>query len=87
MSASRRPREVSDTVFGYEHEPVDERPSEFASSSWYQPISGFQPAPVLPRGRARPEPRFGAKSMLAAVLLIVGLGAWALHAFVQMTRG
>ncbi len=80
MASSPRRRDASDTVFDYDLEPVDERPSEFAS---YEPLSGFHRAPVQVRP-ARRGSRFGFKAMLLATAVLVALGTWGLRELVTL---
>mgnify|MGYP001163038997 CR=1 FL=1 len=71
----------STQVFDWEHEPHDERPSEFAQSTGYQLHSGFYVAPVSTRRRSG-----GALVWLLAAAL-VGLSVLALVALARFLRG
>jgi len=62
-------------VYGWDDEPVDERPSEFRSTGF--PMSGYATT-VASAGRARARTRFGFKSLIVFALLLLGIGAWAL---------
>ena len=76
-------------IFGWEEEPVDERPSEFMASTGYSVLSGYHPIDEpLRRLRApRPRSRFGFKTLLVSCLVILALGAYALAELAPLLRG
>jgi hypothetical protein len=72
-------------LYGWEEEPVDERPSEFMSSTGFATLSGYHPM-MDPMRRARPRSRFGVGSMLVVVILFIALGGWAIIKIAPMLR-
>lgn len=64
-------------LFGWESEPVDERPSEFMSTG-YSSLSGYHGISDAPRLRTRSSSRFGFKSMLVFGTLMIVAGGYAL---------
>ncbi|HKX41084.1 MAG TPA: hypothetical protein VJO99_08005 [Burkholderiaceae bacterium] len=64
-------------LYAWESEPVDERPSEFMSSTGYATLSGYHSA-IGPVRRARRGSRFGLAGMLAFVLVVIAAGGWAI---------
>ena len=72
-------------IYGWDSEPVDERPSEFMSTGHSQ-LSGFHA-----QTDSRPQPRaktttIGFKSLLLIALTVVGLGAAALATLIPLLR-
>jgi hypothetical protein len=63
-------------IYGWDSEPVDERPSEFMSTG-YSHLSGFYPQTEAPPRRTKPS-LFGFKSLVLAALAVIGLGAYAI---------
>jgi len=64
-------------IYDWDSEPVDERPSEFMSSSGYSAVSGFYST----ASAARQAPRragFGFGAVLLVALAVLALGAFAL---------
>jgi hypothetical protein len=64
-------------LFDWDSEPVDERPSEFMSSSGYSAVSGFYST----ASAARQVPRrsgFGFAKLVVVALIVLALGALAL---------
>jgi hypothetical protein len=76
-------------VFGWDEEPVDERPSEFMASTGYSVLSGYHPLPddnQAPRRRRAPS-RFGLKTLLVCCAVLLALGAYALLKLAPLLRG
>lgn len=83
---NRHSRQFKETqVFGWDHEPKDERPSEFVPSTGYSVLSGYYTLPDSAVTR-RPRRRGGFNGVLVAALLAVGLGSAALIGLVHMLR-
>ena len=76
-------------VFGWEEEPVDERPSEFMASTGYSVLSGYYPIDELRRPPLAPRPRsrIGFKTLLLACVVVLALGAYALAKVVPLLHG
>lgn len=76
-------------VFGWEEEPVDERPSEFMASTGYSVLSGYHPIdePMRAQVAPRPRSRFGFKTLLLACVVVLALGAYALAKLAPLLRG
>ena len=72
-------------IYTWEDEPVDERPSEFMSSTGYPPLSDFYPMMVAQQPD-RPRSRFGFSALLIVALLPVVLGGFALAKLVPLLR-
>ena len=73
-------------VFGWDTEPVDERPSEFMPSTGYAMLSGYHGLEEAHRVR-RSRTRVGVKSLLVFVVAIVGLAIFAMLKLVAMRHG
>lgn len=69
-------------VYGWDAEPKDERPSEFAHSTGYQLHSGFYVAPVVSRRR-----RESAMLTWLAVGVVAGLAVVGLLTLVKVLHG
>ena len=81
MNSKRR--DFKDTqLFGWESEPSKQRSSEFAQSTGYSALSGYQ---VLPESRARPKAK-GIGFLMIVSGLIVSLGAAGLYWLAQFLR-
>jgi len=64
-------------IYDWDSEPVDERPSEFMSSSGYSSVTGFYST----ASSARQAPRragFGFGAVLLVALAVLALGAFVL---------
>ena len=70
-------------LYTWESEPVDERPSEFMSSTGYATLSGYHSA-IDPVRRVRRSNRFGFAGMLAVALVFVAAGGWAIVKFAPL---
>lgn len=75
-------------IFGWDEEPVDERPSEFMASTGYSVLSGYHPIdePLRPLCAQRSSGRFGFKTLLVSCLAILALGACALAELAPLLR-
>lgn len=73
-------------VFGWDEEPVDERPSEFQASTGYSVLSGYHPIDekIRPQFAPRAPSRFGLKSLLVVCIAIVLLGGYAMAKLVPL---
>ena len=81
MKSNRR--DFKDTqLFGWESEPSEQRSSEFAQSTGYSALSGYQ---VLPESRPRPKAK-GIVFLMVVSGLIVSLGAAGLYWLAQFLR-
>ena len=72
-------------IYSWEEEPVDERPSEFSSTTGHSMLSGYHPMND-PAGPPRSRSRFGFKSMLAFCAVILALGVIALMQIAPLLR-
>jgi hypothetical protein len=75
-------------VFGWEHEPADERPSEFSQSTGYSLLSGYH-APKELNARAalrRRSSGLGFKGIVAVFLVLLALSGWAMHEMAKWLR-
>jgi len=72
-------------IYSWDEEPVDERPSEFSSSTGYSVLSGYHPIND-PARRSQPRSRIGFKTMLAFCLVLLALGAFALTKLAPLLR-
>jgi hypothetical protein len=67
-------------VYQWEDEPADQRPSEFASTS-FALTSGYS---SMYASRRRPARRAGFRTLIVVTILLVGLGGWLLHHFAHL---
>lgn len=70
-------------LYGWDNEPVDERPSEFVPSTNYATLSGYHSSLDAPR-RARRGSRFGLASVLTFALLVMAAGGWAIARYLPL---
>ncbi|HEY9029451.1 MAG TPA: hypothetical protein VIO33_03430 [Burkholderiaceae bacterium] len=70
-------------LYTWESEPVDERPSEFMSSTGYASLSGYHSA-IDPVRRVRRGNRFGLAGMLAVALAFIAAGGWVIVRFAPL---
>jgi len=70
-------------VFGWDSEPVDERPSEFMSTG-YSSLSGYHGLGDARRAERHTSSRFGLKSMLVFSIAVIGAGGYALTKLAPM---
>lgn len=73
-------------IYGWDAEPVDERPSEFMESTGYAMLSGYSPMND-PLRRQRSNSRVGFKSLLLFCLVVVTIGGFALVKLGSLLRG
>jgi hypothetical protein len=78
------------SVFGWEHEPADEGPSEFSQSTGYSLLSGYH-APKALNARAARRSRgsgsgLGFKGIVAVFLVLLALSGWAVHEMAKWLR-
>ncbi|WP_280152889.1 hypothetical protein [Piscinibacter sp. XHJ-5] len=75
-------------VFGWDAEPHDERPSEFAQSSGYTVLSGYHhPSDVNARAaRRRQGSGIGFKGIVIACALLLGTSGWAIYEAMKLLR-
>jgi hypothetical protein len=71
-------------VYQWDDEPADERPSEFASTS-FTAASGYHSS-MHGRHRTRPSSRVGAKTWIGVAVVLFGLGVWAVQSFAHLLR-
>jgi hypothetical protein len=76
----------SSHIYGWDEEPVDERPSEFSSSTGYSVLSGYHPMND-PVRRPQPRSRIGFKTLVVFCAVVLALGAFALVKLAPMLRG
>lgn len=73
-------------IYGWDEEPVDERPSEFSSSTGYSVLSGYHPMNDPSRRRPR-QSRIGFKTLLFFCAVVLALGAFAIVKLAPLLRG
>lgn len=76
----------SSQIYGWDEEPVDERPSEFSSSTGYSVLSGYHPMNDSSR-RRQPRSRVGFKTLLIFCVVVLALGVFALVKLPPLLRG
>ena len=74
----------STQLYDWDIEPVDERPSEFMTSTSWSSLSGFHVAPPVVQRPA--APRVGFTRLLIAALLLLALGAFAITKIAPLLR-
>jgi hypothetical protein len=86
---SRHQQEFKSTqIFDWASEPADERPTDFARSTGFSALSGFQnlhEAPT-PSMRRRQEHRGGMLKLAASAALILGMSGVGLLVMANMLR-
>lgn len=73
-------------IYSWDEEPVDERPSEFSSTTGHSLLSGYQSA-IEPVRRSPRRSRFGFKTVLVFCVGLFALGATALVKLAPLLRG
>lgn len=73
-------------IYGWDEEPVDERPSEFMSTTGYSVLSGYHPMNDPVRSQ-RPKSRIGFKTLLVFCAVVLALGVYALVKLAPLLRG
>jgi hypothetical protein len=76
-------------VFGWDEEPADERPSEFAPTTGYSALSGYHQPADLSRRVARRQGRRGRGLGRMAVVFIalVGAAGYAMYLYARLMNG
>ena len=76
-------------VFGWDEEPSDERPSEFAPTTGYSALSGYHQPMDLSRRIAHRQSRAaaGLGRMAIAFIAIVGAAGYAMYLFAKLMHG
>jgi hypothetical protein len=72
-------------IYGWDEEPVDERPSEFSSSSGHSLLSGYHTIGDPKRAR-RSSGRLGFKSLIFFCAVILTIGTWTLVKLAPLLR-
>jgi hypothetical protein len=85
MNTKRRDYKDSQ-LFGWDAEPSEERPSEFAHSTGYSLLSGYHVLHDSPSAAGRRSKTKGLGFLLVVSALIVGLGAVGLYWLAQFLR-
>ena len=75
----------SSQIYGWDEEPVDERPSEFSSTTGYSVLSGYHP--MNDPMRRQPRSRFGFKTLVLACVMVLAFGGLALVKLAPLLRG
>jgi hypothetical protein len=73
-------------LYGWDNEPVDERPSEFMPSTGYATLSGYHSALDARRTRRHRGSRAGIAAVLVFALLAIVAGGWAIVKFAPLLR-
>jgi hypothetical protein len=76
----------STQVFGWEAEPMDERPSEFIPSTGFSSLSGYYAMPPSKNYRSRTSARSALSTWLLAAA-VLGTAAFGLFMMVRMLKG
>ena len=85
---ARNSRNFKDTqVYGWDAEPVDERPSEFVQSTGYSALSGYYAMPDVRGARGRPQKNGGLMFLMLTGSAITGLGIAGMYWLVQFLHG
>ena len=76
-------------VFGWDAEPADERPSEFAPSTGYSAFSGYHQPTSLNRRVARRQARSSGGLVRVAIVFVAILGVvgFAMYGVARMLHG
>lgn len=86
----RRPPDFKPTqVFDWDHEPADERPTDFGRSTGYSSLSGFGSLQQVSGHAHRRHQVQGASmaKLMAVTCLVLGLSVSALYTMVLYLRG
>jgi hypothetical protein len=86
----RRPPDFKPTqVFDWDHEPADERPTDFGRSTGYSGLSGFGSLQqVSGHAHRRHQPQgAGMVKLMAVTCVVLGLSVSALYTMVHYLRG
>ncbi len=74
-------------VYGWDEEPADERPSEFAPTTGYSALSGYHQPADLSRRVARRQSTGGFGRLVIVCAAIVGALGYAIYAYAKMMHG
>jgi hypothetical protein len=74
-------------VYGWDEEPADERPSEFAPTTGYSALSGYHQPTDLSRRVARRQSRSGLGRMALVFAAILGIAGYAMYCYARMRHG
>jgi hypothetical protein len=75
-------------VYGWDAEPADERPSEFAPSTGYSAFSGYHQPTSLNRRVAKRQGRSGGLvRVVVAFVGILGVAGFAMYCVARMLHG
>src|SRR5213592_4126559 len=75
-------------VFGWDAEPADERPSEFAPTTGYSAFSGYHQPTSLNRRVAKRQARSGSLVRVATVFVVIlGVAAFVMYGLARMLHG
>lgn len=72
-------------LYDWDSEPVDERPSEFSSTTGYSALSAYHSIYDAPL-RSRPRRLVGFKTMVAVCIALLAFGSWSLVTVASMLR-
>lgn len=73
-------------LYSWEDEPVNERPSEFSSTTGHSLLSGYLPMDEAVRRPPASRSRAGFKTLLVFCVALVALGAFALTKLAPLLR-
>lgn len=79
MNQSPHRRDPGPTVFGWDEEPAEERPSQFADSTQIGPASGFYRGGAVHPVRAVRRNRFGWVPIVLFLLVLIAVVGAALR--------
>jgi hypothetical protein len=86
---ARKPHDVDQThIFGWDEEPLGERPSEFVQSTGYSVLSGYHLPSELNARAARRRKGSGAGFTGLVIVFVVLLGAsgFAMHKLIELLK-
>lgn len=73
-------------IFGWDEEPVEERPSEFASTAGHSILSGYHSACVSATPPRHSQAHTGWVGVLLFCVVLFGLGVYGLVRFAPLLR-
>ncbi|HMC16880.1 MAG TPA: hypothetical protein VKI18_14675 [Albitalea sp.] len=74
-------------VYGWDAEPADERPSEFAPTTGYSAFSGYHQPTGLNRRAARRQGRSGLVRIAIVFVVILGVATYAIYRCARTLHG
>jgi len=74
-------------VYGWDEEPTDERPSEFAPTTGYSALSGFHHASDLNRRAAHRQGRSGFGRLALVCAAILGVVGFVIYQYAKVIHG